>query len=125
MALFCTAINCMDGRVQLPVITFLKGYFEVAFVDSITEAGPVRVFDETTDAALLQSIMERVDISVNHHGSRFIAVCAHPDCAGNPVDDETQKAQLKTAAAFLKKTYPTVTVVGFWIENNQQPKKYC
>ncbi|MHC5172739.1 MAG: carbonic anhydrase, partial [Planctomycetota bacterium] len=21
---FCTAINCMDGRVQLPTITFLK-----------------------------------------------------------------------------------------------------
>ncbi|MHC5086790.1 MAG: carbonic anhydrase, partial [Planctomycetota bacterium] len=25
---FCTAINCMDGRVQLPVIPFLQNRFK-------------------------------------------------------------------------------------------------
>ena len=122
---FCTVINCMDGRVQLPVIPFLQDYFKAEFVDSITEPGPVRVFDPTTDPAMLKSIMARVDISVNHHGSGQIAVCAHPDCAGNPVNDDVQKAQLKKATAFLKEAYPTVTVVGFWVENNLQPQEYC
>ena len=122
---FCTAINCMDGRVQLPVIGFLQDYFKAAFVDSITEPGPVRVLAQTADAAMLQSIMTRVDISINQHGSCGIAVCAHPDCAGNPVDDDTQKEQLKKAVIFLKEAYPNVAVVGFWIENNLHPQEYC
>ena len=122
---FCTAINCMDGRVQLPVIGFLQDYFKAEFVDSITEPGPVRVLAQTADAAMLQSIMTRVDISVNHHGSGQIAICAHPDCAGNPVDDDIQKAQLKKAVIFLKEAYPNTAVVGFWIENNLQPQEYC
>ena len=122
---FCTAINCMDGRVQLPVIPFLQDYFKAEFVDSITEPGPVRVLGPAIDAAMLKSIMTRVDISVNHHGSCGIAICAHPDCAGNPVDDDTQKAQLKKAVISLKEAYPNVTVIGLWIDNNQQPQEYC
>ena len=122
---FCTTINCMDGRVQLPVIPFLQDYFKAEFVDSITEPGPVRVFNQTTDPAMLKSIMARVDISVNQHGSSSIAICAHPDCAGNPVDDEVQKAQLKESVIFLKEAYPNVNVVGFWIEDNLHPQEYC
>ena len=37
---FCTVVNCMDGRVQLPVIRYLQERFEVPYVDSITEVGP-------------------------------------------------------------------------------------
>ena len=122
---FCTAINCMDGRVQLSVINFLQARFRVEFVDSITEPGPVRLFAQTSDQTALNSIMTRTDISVKHHGSGGIAICAHPDCAGNPIDDEAQKAQLKRSVIFLKEAYPTVDVIGLWIDNNQQPQEYC
>ena len=122
---FCTAINCMDGRVQLPVIPFLQDYFKAEFVDCITEPGPVRIFAKTTDLMVLNSIITRVDISVKQHGSGGIAICAHPDCAGNPVDNEVQKAQLKRSVIFLKEAYPTVDVIGLWIENNLQPQEYC
>ncbi len=37
---FCTAINCMDGRTQLPVIEFLKNKLSVEYVDTVTEPGP-------------------------------------------------------------------------------------
>ncbi len=36
---FATAINCMDGRVQLPVIAYLKSKYVVDYVDAITEPG--------------------------------------------------------------------------------------
>jgi len=39
---FCTAINCMDGRTQLPVNEFMRRKLGVAYVDTITEAGSVR-----------------------------------------------------------------------------------
>jgi hypothetical protein len=37
---FCTAVTCMDGRVQLPVNAYLRERFGADFVDTITEPGP-------------------------------------------------------------------------------------
>jgi hypothetical protein len=37
---FAAAINCMDGRAQLPVIEWLKRECGVDYVDTITEPGP-------------------------------------------------------------------------------------
>ena len=122
---FCTAINCMDGRVQLPVIGFLQARFKAEFVDCITEPGPVRIFARTTDLIALNSIITRTDISVKRNGGSGIAICAHPDCAGNPVDDDVQKEQLKRSVIFLKEAYPNVDIIGLCIDNNQQPQEYC
>lgn len=115
---FCTAINCMDGRVQLPAIIFLMERFNVKYVDSITEAGPCQFFVGLGEPNMLESIMTRVDISVNHHGSGAIAIISHADCAGNPADDGTQQKQLKEAVQYLKEEYRHCTVVGLWIDLN-------
>ncbi|GAB4379897.1 MAG: hypothetical protein Kow0042_29680 [Calditrichia bacterium] len=50
---FCTAINCLDGRVQLPVIQHLKKRFKVDFVDVITEPGPNLILSEQKNSALV------------------------------------------------------------------------
>ena len=31
---FCTAVTCMDGRIQLPVIAYLQKRFNAEYVDS-------------------------------------------------------------------------------------------
>ncbi len=98
-ARFATAINCMDGRTQLPAIEWMKREHQVDYVDTITEPGPVRILAAATDAAALESIKRRLSISVTKHGSTRVAVVAHADCAGNPVDKETQLRQLRVAAA--------------------------
>jgi hypothetical protein len=36
---FVTALNCIDGRVQEPVIRFLREKYKIDFVDMITEPG--------------------------------------------------------------------------------------
>ena len=69
---FCTAINCMDGRTQLPVIEFLRRQFDAAYVDSVTEPGPVRILADRADPAAVASIRRRVEISLHKHGSRGI-----------------------------------------------------
>lgn len=121
---FCTAINCMDGRVQLPVIHYLQERFGVAYVDSITEPGPVKILAEQTDQPLLDSIFHRVSISTEKHGSRIIAICAHADCAGNPVDDEAQKKQLNPAATLLRERYPGMDIISLWIDANWDVHEY-
>ena len=112
---FCTAVNCMDGRVQLPVIRFLMDRYSVRYVDSVTEPGPNRILTDGTDTRGVRSILRRVDISVKHHGSRTIAVVGHADCTGNPSDDQTQAAQTLRAAEMLRRAYPDLTVVALWV----------
>jgi hypothetical protein len=94
---FATAINCMDGRTQLPVSEWMKHEHGVDYVDTITEPGPVRILAESRDVTALESIRRRLDISVRKHGSSRVAIVAHSDCAGNPVDKETQLQQLRSA----------------------------
>ncbi len=122
---FCTAVNCMDGRVQLPVIEFLKKRFNADYVDSVTEAGPIQFFVGSGDQDILQSMISRVEVSVNKHGSQSIALCSHADCAGNPADDDIQQQQLVEAVKYVKDKFPQVEVIGLWINDNWQPQEYC
>ncbi len=112
---FATAINCMDGRTQLPVTGWMKSECGVDYVDTITEPGPVRILVAATDAAGLESIRRRLGISVEKHGSRRVAIVAHTDCAGNAVDKRTQLAQLRSAAATVLSWGLGVQVDLLWL----------
>ncbi len=122
---FYTAINCMDGRVQLPVINYLKDRFKADHIDSITEAGPVLHLAEKTDSQQTKSILQRIEISINNHKSTGIAVIAHYDCAGNPVDDQTQISQLQPAISFLASYYPNIEIIGLWVDSTGSVKEIC
>jgi hypothetical protein len=80
----------MDGRVQLPTIAFLKKRFNVDHVDMITEAGTNHMLGQLTDYSLLQSVFDRLRLSIKHHDSVGIAIVGHFDCAGNPAGKEEQ-----------------------------------
>ncbi len=43
---FGTVLNCIDGRVQIPVTNWLKENFDVDYVDLITEPGIDKVLSE-------------------------------------------------------------------------------
>ena len=122
---FYTAVNCMDGRAQLPVIKYLSNRFKADFIDSVTEAGAVQYLSERTASQQTKSILRRTDISITKHKSKGIAVIAHHDCAGNPVDDETQIAQLTPAVNFLAQHYPDAEITGLWLDSNFQVKQIC
>ncbi len=115
---FAAAINCMDGRTQLPVIEWMKREHRVDYVDSITEPGPVRILAESRDTAALESIRRRLDISVKKHGSSRVAIVAHADCAGNPVDKGKQLGQLGAAAATILSWGMGVQVDMLWLGEN-------
>ena len=115
--IFCTSIHCMDGRIQEPVIKFLKDRYGVIYVDTITEPGPCKILAENKDKRLVDSIMEKIKLSINNHGSKLIAISGHHDCAGNPTDEKIQKKQIKESVEYLKSHYPEVKIVGLWIDN--------
>ena len=113
---FCTAVNCMDGRVQLPVIRYLQGRFDVEHVDSITEPGPNLLLAKRTDHDAVRSILRRVRISVEKHSSVAIALAGHHDCAGNPATEQEQKQHVAAGVEFLRRQYPNIPIIGLWVD---------
>ena len=118
MSSFCTVINCMDGRTQLPVINYMLEHFSTDYVDSVTEAGPIAILAEQPDGDLACSILSRVNISVNKHGSSVIAIVAHYDCAGNPVDKPSQLVQLASSVKFISSQFPQAQTIGLWVDES-------
>lgn len=118
--LFATAINCIDGRTQLPLISWIKKEFQVDFVDMITEPGVVRLLS-LDKGEVSEGLREKIEISLKKHNSRLIIVAAHHDCAGNPVDNETQLRQIKDAVELIKSWALNAEVLGVWINENWEP----
>jgi carbonic anhydrase len=117
---FATAINCMDGRVQDAVKNYLKENYQVDWVDQITEPGPIKILAENSEKNIIENIKKRVDVSVNHHGSKVIAIVGHEDCAGNPVDKETQKIQLKKSEEIVKSFGFEAEIILLYVEGDWQ-----
>ena len=114
---FCTVVNCMDGRTQVNVNEYLKVRFHVDFVDTVTEAGPNGLLAREPDGPTVASVFSRIDISVNKHGSVGIGVVGHHDCAGNPGGAAHQAADTQKAVEALRRRYPSLTVVGLWVDD--------
>ena len=97
----------MDGRVQQPVAEFARRYFEVEWVDMVTEAGAV--------ADVHANLLRQVGISLDAHQSRGVGVAAHEGCAGNPVSGERQRVQCLEAAEKVAYAYPKIRIIPVWV----------
>jgi hypothetical protein len=107
----------MDGRVQVPVTEFLKRKYGVDYVDMITEPGPNGILAANKDQSIIDSIKRRVGISTGKHGSKHIAIAGHHDCAGNPVDQETHLAHIRSAIKTVKSWGVKAEVIGLWVDD--------
>jgi len=115
---FCTAINCIDGRVQLPVINYLKKRFNAEYVDLITEAGVNLVLAKQNNASLVQSIFKKLKMSIEEHRSLGVGIVGHHDCLKNPAQRNEQIAHIQDAVQCIRQQYETVEIIGLWIDEN-------
>jgi hypothetical protein len=115
---FGTAINCMDGRTQFPVANWMKEQFHLDYIDTITEPGPDKIL-ASAHGQLVESIKSRLQISVGAHGSKIIAIVAHIDCAGNPVDKEQHLLHVKKSIQTVSSwNLPVEKIVGLWVNKD-------
>ena len=112
---FATSVSCMDGRIQIPLAKWIKENHSIDFVDVITEPGIDRMVAENLD---LESIKNKVGISINAHKSELIVVSGHYDCAGNPVSDEEHISQIRKGVEVISSWGLNVKVVGIWVDNS-------
>ena len=112
-----TCLNCMDRRVQLPALTWIKANYPVDFVDVITEAG--------MDGALakqenISEVLRSIKISINLNRSTRLFVVGHYDCRGNPVDENRQREEITNAVKRLSPLWPAQEVFGLWVNDHWQ-----
>jgi len=117
---FACAINCMDGRVQDAVKNYIKTNYRVDWVDQITEPGPIKILAEGINKQVIENIKKRVDVSVNHHGSKVVAIVGHYDCAGNPVGKEEQIKQLHESQKVVEDFGFTAEIILLYVEGDWQ-----
>jgi len=120
MAKFATAINCMDGRVQHPVMAFIQKNFSVDYVDMITMPGPNKILVEGKEKSLIEFIRKCLEISLFRHHSELVAVVGHYDCAGNPGDEATQSQDILKAMEVVASWFLNVKIIGLWVDASWQ-----
>ncbi|MBN9655624.1 hypothetical protein GLW00_17090 [Halobacillus litoralis] len=113
---FATAINCMDGRVQLPVIHWMQERYGTEYIDMITEAGPTKFLLEGSEDQLA-AVKTKIGISVDKHGSGVVAVVGHYNCAGNPVDRDVKAGQIKESVELVKSWGFNVDAIGLYVND--------
>ena len=120
---FATSIHCMDGRIQEPLIHFIKSKYNINYIDTITEPGPCKILSQNIENTLIDSIDNRISISLNKHGSKIIFISGHHDCAGNPVSDDIQIQQIIECEKILLSKYPDIKIVKLWIDEQWNVKE--
>ena len=115
---FAASIHCMDGRIQEPIIQFIKDNYHVEYVDTITEPGPCKIVSQNEATPVMESIDNRISISINKHGSKMIFISGHHDCAGNPVSKDIQIQHIISSSEKLQEKYPDIKVIKLWINQN-------
>ena len=120
MAQFATAITCVDGRVQLPVMTYVKHTQGVDYVDMLTAPGVNKVIAEGIYLTTTELLKKSAEISIDKHGSRLIAIAGHHDCSANPSDKDANLKQLLAAVRIVDSWALNARVIGLWV--NEQWK---
>lgn len=111
---FATAVTCIDGRVQVPVIRWMMASQQVDYVDLVTEAGADKALAHWQMAQML-SIKEGVRLSVERHHSRLVAVVGHHDCAAAPGTREQHLQQIRAAVSAVRSWGFRAQAMGLWV----------
>lgn len=114
--MFCTLICCMDGRFIHIINNYIRNNYRYDYVDTITDAGPVNkiVYEDYLKAVEDKIVL----ISINKHKSDHIFVAGHSDCAGCPIDDETQKGYIIQSVKMIHGHLPDIAVTGLFVEES-------
>lgn len=110
-----TCLNCMDGRVQLPVLSWIREEYSIDFVDVITAAGMDGVL-ATRDN--IDEIVRSINTSIHINKSMRIFIVGHYDCRGNSVDEKTHREHIAMSVKRLKAYWPKLEIVGLWVNGD-------
>ena len=115
---FATAINCIDGRVQIPVLEWIRFHLNVDYVDLITEPGPDKAILSGSEATY-NSIYEKARLSIKTLGSQSLSIVAHYDCRANPISNEKHIEQIQKCVEIIQQWRLGVRILGLWVNESR------
>lgn len=112
---YSIAINCVDGRVQTPVLEWMKRHTRGELVHCVTEPGPDAALADGDAADRIEPIVRLLTEGTSVDA---VAVAAHHDCLGNPVDQETHREQVRRAAEAVASWGLADRVLALWVDRD-------
>ena len=120
---FAMSLQCMDGRIQRPVLDYLKNTYGKHYVDVATYPGMIQHLAEKSSWKKINWFQDMIDISMNAHGANLVAVVGHHDCAANKISDDEHRNQVKMARDLMQVAYPSVRVLGLFVNSHWTVEK--
>ena len=115
---FVTCLNCIDGRVQIPVINWIITNYDVEYVDMITAPGIDGLMADRGNN--IKDILEKISISKKVHSTNQIFIVGHHNCLANPVTSEVHKKQIIESVYRIKKLNLNCNVIGLWVDSRSK-----
>jgi len=112
-----TCLNCIDGRVQLPVLHWIREQYHIDFIDVVTAAGIDGVLSSQDN---IDEIIRSINISISINKSVRIFIVGHYDCQGNLVDEKTHHEHIIKSVKRLKVHWPELEIIGLWVNSHWQ-----
>lgn len=107
-------INCVDGRVQRPVLRWMRERLGTGLVHSVTEPGPDRSLARGDGAARVEPIVRML---AEQGPVEAVAVAAHHDCRGDPADEATHREQVRRAVEVVAGWGHAERTLGLWVDH--------
>lgn len=110
-------LNCMDGRIQMPVIQWVQEKYGYDYVDMITEPGMDGLLSNPQND--IEAVFKKMNISLETNKAKMIFVVGHHDCRGNHVSDDEHQTQICLSVERVRAKY-NYKVAGLWVNSNWQ-----
>jgi len=114
-------LNCIDGRVQIPAIDWIKDQYALDCVDMITEPGMDGLLSDNDGP--IDAVIRKIEFCIEKNNISMIFIVGHYDCKGNPVSELIHKEQICRAAERLKSKFSNIEIIRLWINEQWTVEK--
>ncbi|MCA1645266.1 MAG: hypothetical protein LC797_07280 [Chloroflexi bacterium] len=116
---FGTAVTCIDGRVHLPLINWMRDMLSVDYVDLVTHPGADGFLAQEPERAG-NALRASIDVSIQRHASPVLALVGHHECAANPGSAELHREHLLQGLRVVQNWGLGVKLFALWVNADWQ-----
>lgn len=112
----CVVINCMDGHLQLPIISYANKHFGALHTWFLRVAKPSYLIAENRGSRPAKYLLQNLSVLMLENKPKTIVLVAHHNHADETETERMQLEHLNDAVQFLARFYRSVEVLGLWMD---------
>jgi len=111
---FGTCLNCIDGRLQLLAIDWIKKNYNIDCVDMITELDMIGKLSKNRNKSI-DHIVKNIKHSLANNKSEAIFIVGYGDIPNSLTEQRCEKEDVVGSADILRSLFPDCKIVGLWV----------